>query len=226
MTKRIEEQFHKIRKSNDKIRFTLGTLSLVAFCAFLIVIATFTQLSFYHYVIPSEALLHPVNYFSDVSNHLFKVKYYEYIPQIPVIIYIAALLGPIYGLISVMLYIIAGLTFFPVFAIGGGIKYILQYNFGYIFAYIPALFITAKNLKKNFSYKDAAKASFLGVLTIHIIGVLYIIVLALLKREPYQFILEWLNAQTVSKIIYDLIFSFFAVILAKLTKKILWIVMG
>lgn len=226
MTKRIESQFKKIRHSKDKVRFSLGTLALVAFCTFLIIIATFTQLSFFHYIIPLDIIFHPVKFFSNASNSIIQTKYYEYIPQIPVVVYISALLGPIYALIAVLIYIILGLTFFPVFALGGGISYVLQYNFGYILAYLPAVFIVCKTLKKNFSYKYIAKASFFAVLTIHITGILYIIVMALFRREPYAFILDWIAAQTLSKIVYDFIFSFLAIIFAKITKKILWVVMG
>ncbi|MDD3236626.1 MAG: biotin transporter BioY [Candidatus Gastranaerophilales bacterium] len=225
MTKRIKSQFKEIRHSNEKVRFTLGTLTLVALCTFLIIISTFTQFSFNHYCIPLEAFFHPIR-FSDSGGPLVQLKYYEYIPQLPVIAYIAALLGPIYGLISVVLYLILGLSFFPVFALGGGIKYVLQYSFGYILAYIPAVVIMARCLRKHFSYKDAFKASFWGVLTIHIIGIFYTIIMALIKREPYQFILEWIAIQSLFKFIYDLIFCFIAIILARITKKFLWIIMG
>lgn len=226
MTKRIESQFKQIRSSRDKIRFSLGTLSLVTFCTFLIIIATFTQLSFFHYVIPLDIIFHPIKFFSNHSNSIIQVKYCEYIPQIPVLAYIAALLGPVYSLIAVFIYILLGLTFFPVFALGGGISYVLQYNFGYILAYLPAVFVICRVLRKNFSYKSIAKASFLGVLVIHITGILYTIILALFKGESYNFILDWIAAQSLSKILYDFIFSFLAIILARITKKILWVVMG
>lgn len=226
MTKRIESQFKKIRNSKDKVRFSLGTLALLAFCTFLIIIATFSQLSFFHYIIPIDAIIHPIDFFSNSANSIIQTKYYEYIPQIPVVVYISTLLGPIYALIAVLIYILLGLTFFPVFAMGGGISYVLQYNFGYILAYLPAVLVVCKTLKKQFSYKYIAKASFLGVLTIHITGILYIIVMALLKREPYDFILGWIAAQSMSKIVYDFIFSFIAIILAKATKKVLWVVLG
>ena len=225
MTKRIESQFKKIRNKKDKVRFTLGTLALVALCTFLIIIATFTQLSIYHYILPLDMIFHPIK-FATGSEAVIQTRFVDYIPQVPVIAYIAALLGPIYGLLSVLIYIGLGLSFFPVFALGGGIKYVLQYSFGYIIAYLPAVVIMSKVLKRDFSYKYVLKACFLGVLTIHLVGIFYTIILGLIKREPYQFLLEWIAFQSVSKFIYDFIFSFFAVLMARLTKKILWIIMG
>lgn len=225
MSKSLDEQLTNIRNKEGKICFSLGTITLVSFCTFLIVIATFTQLSFFHYSFPITSIFHPSQIFS--SEHLLKTSPCEYIPQIPVIVYIAALLGPIYGTISVLLYIILGLSFFPIFALGGGIKYFLKYNFGYILAYIPAIFVVSYNLKKNSSYKDIAKASLFGILTIHIVGLIYAsIMMTVIKREPIQFILEWIMSESITKFIYDLIFSFLAIMAAKLTKKMLKIILS
>ena len=226
MSKRIESQFKQIKRSKEKIRFTLGTLSLVAFCTFLIIIATFSQVSFFHYIIPLDAIFHPIKYFEDGSNHLITTKYYQYIPQIPVVFFISTLLGTVFASISVFLYIALGLAYFPIFALGGGINYILQYNFGYILAYIPAVIVICKTIRNNYSYKSIAKACLFGVLTIHITGILYTIILGLIKGESYQFLLDWIGTQSTSKLIYDYIFSFLAIIFARITKKILWIIMG
>lgn len=226
MSKRIESQFRQIKRSKEKVRFNLGTLSLLAFCTFLIIIATFSQLSFFHYYVPMDAIFHPVRFFSDSANHFISTKYYQYIPQIPVIFFVSTLLGSLFASIAVSIYVVLGLAYFPIFALGGGIGYVTQYNFGYILAYLPAVIIICKTLRKNYSYKSIAKATLLGVLTIHIIGILYSIVVALIKREPYEFILEWIVAQSTAKIIYDYIFSFIAILLARITRKILWIVMG
>lgn len=225
MSKRLQSQIEQY-SSKDKIKLSLGTLSLVGFCSFLIVVATFTQLSFFHYILPIEAFFHPIRFWAEHPNTVLPVKYYEYIPQIPVIVYISALLGPRFGLTSVLIYIALGLTLFPIFALGGGPGYLLQYNFGYILAYIPAVIIINKYLKDNFSYTNTAKSSFLGVLTIHIIGIIYIIIISLIKKEPINYAFNWIIIQSFSKIIYDFIFSFLAIIFAKLTKRVLWIVMG
>ena len=45
---------------------------------------------------------------------------------------------------SILLYILLGLFAIPVFALGGGPKYIFEYGFGYILAYIPAVFFAVR----------------------------------------------------------------------------------
>ena len=48
---------------------------------------------------------------------------------------------------SVMLYILAGLFFVPIFALGGGVRYLAEFGFGYILGYIPAVIIAGNFLK-------------------------------------------------------------------------------
>ena len=52
------------------------------------------------------------------------------------------LLGPVYGALSVFVYIFIGLLGFPVFTHGGGISYVLQPSFGFILGFIPGAYIT------------------------------------------------------------------------------------
>lgn len=118
------------------------------------------------------------------------------------------------ALTSVMLYITIGLFLFPVFALGGGIKYIGEYGFGYILAYIPAIIIAGKLLDK-YSFLDMIKATLAGVFTIHIFGILYMLIIALIKQSGTMFIEGWIVAQSGLKIIYDLIISFLAILIGK-----------
>lgn len=225
MSKRLQSQLDKYN-NKDNMKLSLGILALIGFCSFLIVIATFTQLSFFHYILPKEAFFHPIKFWTEYPHAALSVKYYEYIPQVPVIVYIAALLGLKFGLVSVLIYIGLGLTLFPVFALGGGPAYLLQYNFGYILAYIPAVIIVDKCLKSSFSYNNIAKSSLFAVLIIHAVGILYTLLIAIIKKEPLGYAFNWIIIQSFAKIIYDFIFSFLAIIFAKLTRKVLWVVMG
>lgn len=154
------------------------------------------------------------------------IKHYRYIPQIPVIMFIAALLGRRFGLTAIIIYILIGLFLAPVFALGGGLEYVFEYGFGYILAYIPAVFFAGSILKSGLSYRNMAQATLVGVLTIHIIGILYMLFLAAILRANPALILGWITAQSGAKIIYDLIISFLAMVLAKITKKILWVAIG
>lgn len=223
MTKRITKQLNKFRFENQPLKLNLGVLILTVICSFLIIIATFTQFEFNHFILPWDSFSYIGANFHDPKILAHFMKHYRYIPQIPVIMFIAALLGRRFGLSSVLIYIIVGLFFAPVFALGGGLGYVFQYGFGYIIAYLPAVFFAGSILKSGLTYRNMAQATLVGVLTIHIIGILYMAFIAAIKKEGFELIFYWISAQSGSKIIYDLIFSFIAMILAKLTKKLLWV---
>jgi hypothetical protein len=109
--KRLKEELDAFNAENKKLKITLGTLVVMAWCVFLIIIATFTQFDFYHYVWDSTGT---------ETGPLLKIRHCMYIPQIPVIFFIAALIGKRFGITAVFIYILMGLLFFPVFALGGG----------------------------------------------------------------------------------------------------------
>ena len=103
--KRLKEQLDEFDAANKKVRFTFGTLVVTGWCVFLIIIATFTQIDFSHYMFGT---LDPL------KGSIITVKNYSYIPQIPVILFIAALIGKRFGIAAVVIYILLGLTIFPI----------------------------------------------------------------------------------------------------------------
>lgn len=211
------QKIRLIKKQIEGIRFSFAALLLVLCCTFLIILATFVQLDISHFAIPiNSPAPHKLQDF---------IHNYKLIPQIPVILFIAAFLGRKYGIVSVFLYILLGLFIIPVFALGGGPKYIFEYGFGYILGYVPAVFFAGSIVKSGFTNKNMLKAVIIGVLTIHLIGVLYMLFIAGLKHEGWSFMSGWICAQSGIKIIYDLILSFAMVFLAKYAKIILWFFM-
>ncbi len=211
LNKRVKAGIKKIHKPEPKIRLCLGTLSVIALCIFLLTAATFTQIKI-SFNVPDTG----------ISSYLK----FEYIPQIPVVIFIAALLGEYWGVVVILIYIIMGLTpMFPVFALGGGLSYIFQYNFGYIFGFIPAVFVSAKMLKRR-RILNIILSVLSGVLIIHATGIVYLTIIALLRHDSFDFIRQVIYYQSISKILYDFVFSFLAVLTAKGLKKILWILLG
>lgn len=213
MNKRVKEDIKKFRSENKRIKFCLGTLALVTICVVLLIMATFTQIKI-NFNIPSEVGL---------GSYLK----FEYIPQIPVVIFIATLLGECWGLLSILIYIFLGLTpWYPVFALGGGLSYIFQYNFGYIFAYILAVLLTAKQLKKEHTILTMISAVLVGVLSIHVVGTIYMAIIALIRHDSFDFVINWIYYQSLSKILYDIVFGILALIIAKGCRKILWLIMG
>lgn len=226
MTKRISKQLNKLRYQNQPLNLNIGVLTLTGLCAFLIVIATFTQFDFNHLILPFDSF----SYFgADFRNPVVLqhfLKHCRYIPQIPAIMFIAALLGRRFGIASVVLYILVGLFLAPVFALGGGLDYVFQYGFGYIIAYVPAVFFAGSILKSGLTYRNMVQATLVGVLTIHIIGILYMLFLATILKENFALVMGWISAQSGAKILYDLILGFIAMVIAKYTKKTLWIAIG
>mgnify|MGYP001805961264 CR=1 FL=1 len=226
MTKRIEKQLNKFRYENQQLRLNLGVLVLTGFCSFLIVVATFTQFDFNHFIIPLDAFSYLGEDFKNPSIAAHFMKHYRYIPQIPIIMFIVALLGRRFGIVSVLLYIAVGLFFAPIFALGGGLDYAFQYGFGYILAYVPAVFFAGSILRSGLTYRNMAQSTLVGVSTIHLFGILYMLFVATLQREDSALILGWISAQSGVKIFYDLLLGFIAMVIAKFTKKALWVAIG
>lgn len=213
MNKRVKAGIKKFHKENTRIRFCLGTVALVFFCVVLLIIATFTQIK--------------INFNIPADMGLGSYLKFEYIPQIPIVIFIAAFLGECWGLLAILIYMFLGLSpWFPVFALGGGLSYVFQYNFGYIFAYIFAVLLTAKELKRDNSVLTLIKAVIYGVLTVHVIGTIYMAIIALFRHDSIQFVSNWIYYQSLSKILYDIVFGILALLIAKGCRKILWLIMG
>lgn len=207
------------KKQGEDIRLTLSSILLILACTFLIILATFVQLDVTHFIIPKGAFQGEN---LALKDYLFT---YKFIPQIPIVMFVGAFLGKKYGLISILLYIILGLLIIPVFAVGGGVGYILEYGFGYILAYIPAVYLANTILSSGFSAKNILKATIVGVLTIHIIGVLYMLFIASIRHEGLVFMQSWIYAQSGLKILYDIIFSFGLLFLTRYLKILLWFYM-
>lgn len=224
MTKRISKQLNSFKYKGEPIKITIGTLILTALCILLLIVATFTQITFSHFHIPLDALpflsQDPSDY--EIMSHFTKT--YRYIPQIPTIFFIIALLGRKFGILAVCGYIILGM-FFPIFALGGGVRYLFEYGFGYILAYIPAIFFSGTLLKVKTDFLRIVLLAILGVLAIHILGVLYLLFIATLKHAPMDLITSWIASQSGVQILYDMLFSVIAIYIGRFARKLLWIIM-
>lgn len=226
MTKRLGKQLEKIQYMNQPLKLNITTLILTVICMFFIVIATFTQFDFNHYILPFDWFSYWGGDFKNPAVYSHFIKYYRYIPQVPMIMFVAAFLGRRFGIASVLLYVTAGLFIAPVFAIGGGLRYVLEYGFGYILAYIPAVFFAGSITRSGLTYRNMLQAALVGVCTIHLMGIFYMLFVATIQKETSALILGWISAQSGIKIIYDIVFSFFAMIAAKYLKKWLWFAMS
>lgn len=224
MSKRVEKQLDSFKYKGEPIKITFGTLIMTGLCVLLIIVATFTQISLKHLYIPMDTFVFLSQDLTDaeILNHF--IKHYEYIPQIPVVFFTAALMGRKFGMTAVICYIILGL-FFPIFALGGGISYLFEYGFGYILAFLPAIFFAGTLLKGRTDFLRILLISVVGVLTVHILGILYMLFISTLRHAPIELVLSWIISQSGVQVIYDIFFTFLAIILGRQTRKLLWIVM-
>ena len=223
MTKRLNEQLDKFSAKNKKIRFSLGTLVVMCLSIIAMITATFTLLK----MPDSQGII----LFLNAPKEFIKQKMYltygiDYIPQIPILLFICTILGRKFSLISIIGYILIGLFIFPVFSFGGGIKYILQYNFGYILAYIPAIFAATYFIKKNRNFLTCLFAVLSAVFIIHFFGSIYLTLIAMVKHDSFSFAWALISYQTIGKILYDIVLGFLAVTAARPAKHVLWIAMG
>ena len=224
MSKRIEKQLNSFKYNGEPIKITLGTVILVCLSILLLIIATFTQITLKHFFIPLDAMAfldtNPTNL--EIIKHFTKA--YRYIPQIPMVFFIVALLGRKFGITAICGYIALGM-FFPIFALGGGVSYVCEFGFGYILALIPAIYFSGTLLKIKTDFLRIVLLSVLGVLTIHILGVLYMLFIATLRHAPMDLVSSWISSQSGIQIFYDMFFSVIAVYLGRFAKKIFWIIL-
>ena len=224
MSKRVERELNSFKYRGEPIKITVGTLVMVGLCVLLLIVATFTQVTLHHPYIPSDFLYFLGQDHSDIETIKHFIKSYEYIPQIPMVFFIVALMGRKFGITAIVLYIILGM-FFPVFALGGGISYLFEYGFAYILAYLPAVFFAGTLLKGKTDYLRIPVISLVGVVTIHILGILYMLFVSTLRHAPWELISSWIVSQSGVQMLYDIFFTIIAVILGKQLRKLLWIVM-
>ena len=224
MSKRFSKQLNSFKYKGEPIKITIGTLLLTAFCILLLIIATFTQITFSHFHIPIDTISFlnqdPTDY--EKINHFTKT--YRYIPQIPTVFFIIGLLGRKFGILSICGYIILGM-FFPIFALGGGTHYLFEYGFGYILAFIPAIFFSGTLLKVKTDFLRIVLLSTLGVIAIHILGVLYMLFIATLRHAPMDLVSSWISSQSSIQVLYDIFFSTIAVYLGRFARRLFWIIM-
>ena len=224
MTKRIERQLNSFKYKGEPIKITLGTLILTASSVLLLIIATFTQLTLTHLYLPLDWM----NYIgqnlpeNEILQHFTKT--YRYIPQIPAVFFIIALLGRKFGILAIILYIILGM-FYPIFALGGGVTYLFEYGFGYILAFIPAIFFSGTLLKVKTDFLRIVLLSVLGVLAIHVLGVLYMLFIATLRNAQMDLVSSWISSQSGVQILYDMFFSIVGIYLGRFARKLFWIIM-
>ncbi len=199
----------RIDKKQNRIKLPFFSV-LIVLCALLLIIAsTFVGFELKHYIVPAGFWSGKV-----LSQEDYIVSFYV-IPQIPVLMFICSALEKKMAVFSVVLYLILGIFFAPLFALGGGFSYISEYSFGYLLAYFPAALIATSFLCRRRSFLNMFLAALCGVLIIHVLGFLYMLLIVLFKHDGGSFISGWITYQSGMKIFYDFVLSFVLILIGK-----------
>lgn len=100
--------------------------------------------------------------------------------QVGAVLLTGCLGGKNAGALSQIAYVILGLTWLPVFAQGGGLEYLSEPSFGYLLGFIPGAWICGfLAFQTRMRVESLAFSCICGLLTIHISGITYLIVLHL-----------------------------------------------
>lgn len=210
--KRYKDIFQQYIHKGEATPLSIGTLVVCGLCFLILIIATFTQINFSHpwmQFIPHEGF----------SAFLKKVSYS---PLLPAMIFIIFILGKSYSILMFSCYLIVGFFIWPIFVFGGGFDYLQNYLFGYMLGFFFAIAIISYVLKisRNVLYRTLAAIS--GVLSIHICGLLYCIILAIFRVISFSLVIPILTEISLGNILYDIIFSILIILIAPYVKNILW----
>ncbi len=140
--------------------------------------------------------------------------------QLPSIIIITLIFNGKIVIKAYSIYLIIGLFFIPVFNQGGSLGYLLTPNFGYLLG-IYSLIKIIDNLKKRnkrVNYYDLLKYGILGLLSMHLIGIIYNCILALISNQSEMLIYN-ISKYSLGKFGYQLLMLTPIIILIKFINK-------
>ena len=125
------------------------------------------------------------------------------------------LLGPYWGSLSQLIYVLLGLVGLPIFTQGGGLMYVVKPSFGFLIGLIPMAFIVGL-LTRRVSMQLSRPKQFLRLLLAQTVGLVFLYVIGL----PYMYIFlkgAWTIQKTiVSGCLIFLPFDLLKMVLASL----------
>jgi biotin transport system substrate-specific component len=156
----------------------------------------------------------------------------QYSFQIPTALFVGAFLGPFMGTAAVLLLLVIGLAFFPIFANGGGWHYTSQPGFGYLLGALIVACLLGKSFYKAFqkegntsrSLKIILNAVF-AVLLVHALGGFYMVGLAITKQVPFAQVPGWILRLTIETMPYDIVVTAVFLCLVRQIRLALWLVL-
>jgi biotin transport system substrate-specific component len=162
-------------------------------------------------------------YFSSLDNIIITLHSHLYSPQIPVAIFVGALLGPRLGAMAITGYVGLGLLGLPIFSAGGGLSYVFEPTFGFILAFIAGAFVVGTILSKKINSFNIIFAVLTGVFTIHVLGLAYLIPNLYLAGKSMAFIKAWAVGLSFINLPYDVLLGIVFCALARPIRGLLWL---
>lgn len=101
---------------------------------------------------------------------------FDYITlQTLVVLLAGLLLGAKQGALSLLVYLLVGLSGIPIFAAGGGVGYVLRPSFGFLLGFIAAAWVVGRLTEKrsNLPWTSLFLAGLAGLATLYAIGLVY-----------------------------------------------------
>ena len=137
--------------------------------------------------------------------------------QVPFIIIITLMFRSEVVIIAFSIYLLIGLFFIPVFQNGGSIGYLLTPNFGYLLGIYPLINIIDKlnKLNRKINYFDLLKYGIIGIISMHIIGIIYNFIQIFYFKQLDIFIYN-ISKYSLGKIFYHLLMLLPITLLIKL----------
>lgn len=154
-----------------------------------------------------------------------------YTLQVPVVFIIAGVLGSRLGTITIGLYLTLGLLGIPFFAGGGGWQYLSHATFGYLIGFLLVPLAIDSVLNKAFGNTKWLSSHFvwfiiaalLGVMTVHMSGIMGMAVLCIMGKLPWAEWPHWVSQLSVHVVLYDFAIGLVALTLVRWLRMLFWV---
>ncbi|WP_373543867.1 biotin transporter BioY [Chamaesiphon sp.] len=151
--------------------------------------------------------------------------------QVGAVLLVSCLGGRTAGVLAQVAYLLLGLLWLKIFNDGGGIEYLQKPTFGYLLAFIPGAWVCGQLAFKRFP-RTATSTPHLeylglsclcGLITIHAIGIIYLILFQLFNWQDGEFtLLESIANYSIYPMISQLVMGCTAASIAFIVRRIMF----
>ena len=151
--------------------------------------------------------------------------------QVGAVLLVSCLGGRTAGVLTQVAYLLLGLLWLKVFNDGGGIEYLQKPTFGYLLAFIPGAWVCGQLAFRRFhrAATSTPQLEYLGLsclcglITIHAIGIVYLILFRLVNWQDGEFtLLESIANYSIYPMISQLVMGCTAASIAFIVRRIMF----